>query len=112
MINVFLVVKHRQSRCVVTTQYICTQLQLTICCRYDVNQDTITYGEVKQSVFTNTQTSEPEYEVIARDHKLIDYDVKMDDNPAYQATSELQSQTKSQKQQPGCVTIAIYIYLD
>ena len=42
-------------------------------------------------MFTNTQTSEPEYEVIARDHKLIDYDVKMDDNPAYQATSELQS---------------------
>ena len=68
---------------------------MTICYRYDVNQDPITYSEVKQSVFTNTQASEPEYEVITRNHKPTDSDAKMDTDPAYQVTNQLQSQMKS-----------------
>ena len=71
------------------------QLQLTICCRYDVNQSNIRYSEVKQSVsrdntikeYTNVKPSEPEYEAITTDHKP-GYDVKMDANPAYHATSQ------------------------
>ena len=62
---------------------------MTICCRYDINvsQSNNTYGEVKQSMFTNIQASEPEYEAIDINHKPTDCDVEMDANPAYQATS-------------------------
>ena len=66
--------------------------------RYDVDQSSMRYSEVKQSVSgSNTITdskhikpSEPEYETIAADPTLnvkLGYDVKMDANPAYQATS-------------------------
>ena len=66
-----------------------------MCYRYDVNQSNVRYSEVKQSVSredtikdsTNVKSSEPEYEAIEIDHKPIDCDVKMDANPAYQATS-------------------------
>ena len=60
---------------------------MTICCRYDVKQSDITYGEVKQSVFTNIQASEPVYDAIELDHKLNHSDIEMDANPAYQAIS-------------------------
>ena len=64
------------------------------CCRYDVNQSNIRYSDVKQSLskdYTITdpmkyKQSEPEYEAIETDHKPA-CDVKMDVNPAYQATS-------------------------
>ena len=36
---------------------------------------------------TNVKSAEPEYEAIQLDHKPTDCDVKMDANPAYQATS-------------------------
>ena len=69
------------------------QLQLTICCRYDVNQSNIRYSDVKQSVsrdhtIKDAKSSEPEYEAITTDYKP-DCDVKMDANPAYHATSQL-----------------------
>ena len=72
-------------------------------------KDTITYSEVKQSVFTNTQASEPEYEVITRDHKPTDYDAKMDTDPAYQVTNQLQSQMNLRNSSPDCVSFTIYI---
>ena len=69
---------------------------MTICCRYDVNQSNIKYSDVnyKQSLSRDQiitdpaqyKSSEPEYEDIGTDHKP-DCDVKMDANPAYQATS-------------------------
>ena len=70
---------------------------MTIGCRYDVNQGNIRYSEVKQSVsrditikeYVNVKPSEPEYEAIETDTKKLGVggDVKMDANPAYQATS-------------------------
>ena len=36
---------------------------------------------------TDVKSAEPEYEAIEIDHKSTDCDVKMDTNPAYQATS-------------------------
>ena len=94
VIIVFLVVRHRQSRYVVISIHF-IYLQLTVCCRYDVSQSNIRYSEVKKSVLSdytikdsiNVKSSEPEYEAVGTDHKPTDFDVKMDDNPAYQATS-------------------------
>ena len=68
---------------------------MTICCRYDVNQSNVKYSEVKKSMSrdytikdsTNGKSSEPEYEAIEIDHKPTDCDVKIEANPAYQATS-------------------------
>ena len=64
---------------------------MTICCRYDVHQSNITYSDIKQSVSRDrtinkkpVQPSELEYEAIQTGAKTIDYDVKMDTNPAYQ----------------------------
>ena len=84
------------------------QLQLTICCRYDVNQSNIRYSDVKQSVsrdhtIKDAKSSEPEYEAITTDYKP-DCDVKMDANPAYQATS--QSYKKSSYRNKTETTIA------
>ena len=89
VINVFVIVKLKQSRCVVTSIH-SMYLQLTICCRYDVNQSNIRYSDVKQSVSRNhtikdAKSSEPEYEAITIDHKP-DYTVKMDVDPAYAST--------------------------
>ena len=71
--------------------------KLTICYRYDVNESNIRYSEVKQSVSrdnTNTdskyvQSTEPEYEAVfdPKPNMKHSYDVKMDTNPAYRATS-------------------------
>ena len=101
VINIFLVVRHKQSRCVVTSTYIHSesmQLQLIICCRYDVDHDqsNVRYSDVKQSVSkdytikesTNIKSSGPEYEAIEFDQKTTDCNVKMDANPAYQATNQ------------------------
>ena len=68
---------------------------MTVCCRYDVNQSDVRYSEVKKSVSidntikdsSNIKPFEPEYELIGIDHKPTDCDVKMEANPAYQATS-------------------------
>ena len=68
---------------------------MTICCRYDIYQSNVRYSDVKKSVSrdytnndsTNVKSSEPEYEAIEIDHKPTDCDVKMEANPAYQATS-------------------------
>ena len=89
VINVFVIVKLKQARCVVTS-ILSIQLQLTICCRYDVNQSGIKYSDVKQSVSRNhtikdSEPSDPEYEAITTDHKP-DYNVKMDADPAYATT--------------------------
>ena len=85
------------------------QLQLTICCRYDVNQSNIRYSDVKQSLSRDSaikdstikdyvKPSEPEYEAIVTNlHCDVEMnlnpayqacDIKMDINPAYQATSQ------------------------
>ena len=72
-------------------------MYIWLCCRYDVSQDqsNVRYSEAKQSVsisntVTDSKPSEPEYEAIDTDPKLsikLGGDVKMDANPAYQATS-------------------------
>ena len=68
---------------------------MTISFRYDVNQGNTRYSDVKQSLsrdhtITNPAqrkpSEEPEYEAIETDQKP-DCDIKMDSNPAYQATS-------------------------
>ena len=67
---------------------------MAICCRYDVNQNSNRYGDVKLSLskdyiikdLMKYKSSDPEYEAIETDHKPA-CDVKMDVNPAYQATS-------------------------
>jgi len=97
VINIFVIVQRKQSRCVVTMVSFYVVIA-SCCCRYDVDQSSMRYSEVKHSVFgSNTITdskpvkpSEPEDETIAADSTLnvkLGYDVKMDANPAYQATS-------------------------
>jgi len=91
------IVQRKQSRCVVTivSFYV---VMASCCCRYDVDQSSMRYSEVKQSVsgsntitdFKPVKPPEPEYEYIAPDPTLnvkLGHDVKMDANPAYQATS-------------------------
>ena len=98
VINVCLVVKLKQSRCVVLLRYWHSLWWYTyawLCCRsrYDVSHDqsNVSYNEVKQSLsrdntITVKKSSEPEYEAIETDPKLGG-DVKMVANPAYKATS-------------------------
>ena len=96
VINVCFVVQRKQSRCIVTSVH-SMYLQLTIYCRYDVNQSNIKYSEDEKSVLSdyaikdsiNVKSSDPEYEAVEIDHKPIDCDVTMDANPAYQATSNI-----------------------
>ena len=92
VINVFFVVQRKRSWCVVT-RYILV-IYITICCRYDVNQSNKRYSDVKHSLSIDYtikdplkyKPSEPEYEAVETDNKPT-CDVKMDANPAYQATS-------------------------
>ena len=90
VINVFLVVRHKQSRCVVTTWYtFCVALYH----RYDINQSNVRYSDAKQSVsidhtITNPESSDPDYEPIVTDHKP-DCDVKMDVNPSYHCDAKV-----------------------
>ena len=67
-----------------------------ICCRYDVNQGNIRYDDIKQSRDKTTtdpmskyiKPPEPEYEAIDTKSNMKPHcDVKMDADPAYQATS-------------------------
>ena len=114
VINVFLGVKLKQSRCVVTSMHFIIQLQLTIYCRYNVYQSNIRYSDVKQSesrdhTITNPAqckpTEEPEYEAIENYKTACDVktnanpayhsDAKLNANPAYQATSQLCSLVRS-----------------
>jgi len=96
MIIVFFMVQRKQSRCVITIVSLYV-VMASCCCRSD-DQSSMRYSEVKKSVSgSNTITdskhikpSEPEYETITADPTLnvkLGYDVKMDANPAYQATS-------------------------
>ena len=91
VINVFFVVQRKQSRYVVIS---IVTLYVAICCRYDVKQSNNRYSDIKLSLSKDYtikdpmkyKSSETEYETIETDHKPA-YDVKMDVNPAYQATS-------------------------
>ena len=66
-------------------------------CRSNVNESNIRYSEVKQSMSRDNtvtdskhvQSTEPEYEAIVhpKPNTKHSYDVKMDANPAYHATS-------------------------
>ena len=63
---------------------------MTICCRYNVDQSSIRYSDVKQSVsrdnaIRDSKSSDAEYAAIATAHKP-NRDVKMIANPAYHAT--------------------------
>ena len=96
VINVLLIIQRKQSRCVVTNMH-CMQIykKLIISYRYAVSQSNVRYSDVKQSGSTDhaiTQStnkhikpSEPEYEAV--DNMKPCSDVKMDANPAYQATT-------------------------
>ena len=102
VINVVVIVNHKQSRCDVITNTPCSSVVILdcFCCRYDVDQSDVSvrYSDVKQSV-SKDQTiteyanqyikpSEPEYEAIdTKPNMKPNYDIKMDANPAYQATS-------------------------
>ena len=108
VVNVFLVVQRKKSRCVVSSSYTFYVAIVEYCYRYDVDQQSnIRYSEVKKSVtrdntvkdptYVNTvknptyvNTAKPSeseyYESIKIAHKP-DHDVKMFANPAYHATS-------------------------
>ena len=85
VINVFIIVKLKQSRCVVTSTFYVAIVDYF--CRYDVNQNTIRYSDVKQSVsrdYTSkdAKSFEPlEYTAIETNYKP-DSNIKMVD-PAY-----------------------------
>ena len=58
---------------------------MVICCRYDVNQSSIRYSDVKQLSITdptskNIKPPQPEYEAV---NMKPPSDIKMDVNPAY-----------------------------
>ena len=75
------------------------QLQLTICCRYDINQSNIRYSDVNRSVsrdytIKDAKSSEPpEYEAIKTDYKA-NTNIKMDD-PAYHVSRQSCSRTET-----------------
>ena len=69
---------------------------MTICCRYNANQSNIRFSDVTQLTdytITNPTSKyieplDPEYEIVDTKLNMKPHsDVKMDANPAYQATS-------------------------